>query len=459
MRFEELLHWNDGQFLQPHHFQYQQRIVTEYARLNRSFFLPYSYGLLDFELDLEALEGGRVAVKRFSAVMGDGQELSMPGNCILKPLDLSEVLKKNPAGLTVYAALPHWSEFEANLADEDAPQEKKRYLPQKKRVRDENAGDNEITLITRKLNARLVTDQDDTKDMQLLPLLKLNVLTRDINQGMVKVDDKYIPPFMMLTADDPLFNMAIGLISDIRRCRDKQQSALTEVPARGEDFSRADVLDDARSLLLLRTLNYYELRLSSLLVDGFISPFTLYLELASFLAELMGLTPQNGIREIRRYNHDDCLPVFAELFKDIRSFIRSEGGAGYVRLSFAPMEGGDYLFAGIKTEDIAEVNEMYLAVRTTAEEGEVIRALEQGDTFKLINPRAKSLRVRGMKLAGMRYPPRFLPVLEGTLWFRLDLAESAKVWRDMCEEKGMVIDYARDLFPGLEASLFITIVE
>jgi predicted component of type VI protein secretion system len=40
MRFEELLHWNDGQFLQPHHFQYQQRIVAEYARLNRSFFLP-----------------------------------------------------------------------------------------------------------------------------------------------------------------------------------------------------------------------------------------------------------------------------------------------------------------------------------------------------------------------------------------------------------------------------------
>ncbi|MDR2404735.1 MAG: type VI secretion system baseplate subunit TssK, partial [Spirochaetaceae bacterium] len=70
MRYEELLHWNDGQFLQPHHFQYQQRISSEYIRHNRSFFLPYAYGFLDFELDLEALEGGRVAVKRFSAVMG-----------------------------------------------------------------------------------------------------------------------------------------------------------------------------------------------------------------------------------------------------------------------------------------------------------------------------------------------------------------------------------------------------
>jgi type VI secretion system ImpJ/VasE family protein len=459
MRFEELLHWNDGQFLQPHHFQYQQRIASEYVRLNRSLFLPYSYGLLDFELDLEALKGGRVAVKRFSAVMGDGLELSMPGNCILKPLDLSESLKGNPTGFTVYLAVSHWSEFEANLADEDMSQGKKRYLPQKKRVRDENSGDNEITLITRRINARLVTDKDDTKDMQLLPILKLEVLTRDINQGMVKADEKYIPPFMMLTADDPLFNMAAVLIPDIRRCRDKQQNTLTEVPSRDEDFSRTDALDDARSLMLLRTLNYYHLRLTSLLVDGFITPFALYLELASFLSELMGINPQNGIREIRRYDHDDRLPVFTELFKEIRSFIRSEGGAGYIRLYFTPIDGGDYLFAAIKTEDIANVNEMYLAIKTTAEGEETIRALEQGDTFKLINPGAKSLRVRGMKLVGLRYPPRFLPVLDGTLWFRLDLDESAKVWRDMCEEKGMLIDYARELFPGLETSLFITVVE
>ncbi|MDR2663466.1 MAG: type VI secretion system baseplate subunit TssK [Treponema sp.] len=458
MRFEELLHWNDGQFLQPHHFQYQQRVVSDFVRRNRSFFLPYTYGLLDFELDLEALKGGRAAVKRFSAVMGDGLELSMPGNCVLKPLNLNDALKKNPASLTVYLAAPYWSEFEANLADEEAKEEKKLYLAQKKRVRDENAGDNEITLITRRINARLVTDLDDTKDMQLLPVLKLNVLTRDINQPLVKVDEKYIPPFMMLTADDPLFNMAAGLLPDIRRCRDKQQTALTTQGGGGEQFSRTDAQDDARSLFMLRTLNYYDTRLSSLLVDGFITPFTLYLELASFLAELMSLNPRNGIREIRRYDHDDSLPVFAELLKDIRSFIRSEGGAGYVKLNFTPIEGGNYLSAGIKTEDIAEVNEMYLAVKTAADADEVIRALEQGDTFKLINPNAKSLRIRGMKLTGMRYPPRFLPVLEGTLWFRLDFGESAKVWRDMCEEKGMVIDYARDLFPGLETSLFITVV-
>ncbi|MDR2632717.1 MAG: type VI secretion system baseplate subunit TssK [Treponema sp.] len=460
MRFEELLHWNDGQFLQPHHFQYQQRIVSAYIRLNRSFSLPFAYGLLDFDLDREALDGGRVAVRRFSAVMPDGLELSMPGNCVLKPLDLSEALKENPAILTVYLASPYWSEFEANLADEENPKEKKLYLTQKKLVRDENAGDNEITLITRRINARLVTDREDTKDMQLLPVLKLNVLTRETSQPLIKVDEKYLPPFMMLTAEDPLFNMAAGLMADLRRCKDKLQTTVSTRKRGDETFSRSDALDDARSLLLLRTLNFYNLRLASLLVDGFISPFTLYLELASFLAELMGLNPENGILEIQRYDHDDRMPVFTVLFKDIRSFIQSEGGAGYVKLNFVSItEGGDYFFAPIKTEDIADVSEIYLAIRTSAESEEVVRSLEQGDTFKLISPRAKSLRTRGMKLVWTRYPPRFLPVLDGTLWFRLDLSESSKVWRDMCAEKGMLIDYVPQSLPDLELSLFITVLE
>ncbi|MDR0663691.1 MAG: type VI secretion system baseplate subunit TssK, partial [Spirochaetaceae bacterium] len=147
-----------------------------------------------------------------------------------------------------------------------------------------------------------------------------------------------------------------------------------------------------------------------------------------------------------------------ELFKDIRSFIRSEGGAGYVRLNFTRIDDGGGLVTHIKSEDISEGSELYLTVKTDAYPAATIRALEQGDNFRLINPSAKHLRIRGIKLSEMRYPPRFLPVMDWMLWFKLDIVESARVWRSMCEEKGMAIDYAEELFPGLEASLFITII-
>jgi type VI secretion system ImpJ/VasE family protein len=471
MRFEELPHWNDGQFLQPHHFQYQQKILADYVRLNRRLIMHYPYGLIDLELDLEALEENRIAVKRFSAIMKNGLELSMPGNCILKPLDLSEALKGNPEKLTVYVAVPDWSELEANLADENHTWEKKLYLTQKKRLRDENSGDNEITFITRKLNARLVSDVDDNKDMQLLPVIRLNVITSKMNQHTVKQDESYIPPFMLTTTDDPLYDMTINLMSDIRRCRDKLQdtvrtfsTSFATVSAPGpespeETLTHTEMFSQIRTILLMRQVTLYDTRLASLVTDNAITPFELYVELASFLAELMGVNPYNSIKEIRRYDHDDRLPVFSELFKDIRSFVRSEGGAGYIRLDFSPTkEGGDF-FVPVKPENLANISELYITIKTSADSLDTIRAIEQGDTFRLINPSSKSLRIRGIKLVEMRYPPRFLPVMDWTLWFKLDVDESSKVWREMCEERGMMIDCARDLFPGLEASLFITVVK
>jgi predicted component of type VI protein secretion system len=128
MRFDQFLHWNSGQFLQPHHFQYFQRVGAQYNRLNRHFSLPYADGLIDFELDAEALNGARVVVKHFSAIMNDGLELSEPGNCILKPLDLAEALKSYPAELVISIAVPYWSELEANLTDDSRPEAKKIYL-------------------------------------------------------------------------------------------------------------------------------------------------------------------------------------------------------------------------------------------------------------------------------------------------------------------------------------------
>ncbi|MDR2783390.1 MAG: type VI secretion system baseplate subunit TssK [Treponema sp.] len=453
MQYDELLHWSDGQFLQPHYFQYLQRQSAEYGRHNRSLSLLYPYGLIDLELDREALSGSRFVVKRFSAVMASGQEISMPGNCALSPLDLTAALAQNPNELTIFIALPLWAEFDANLLEDNNTSEKRRYLAQRKRIRDENSGDNEITIVTRRFNARLATNLDDNKDMELLPVVKLSVLSHDRSENALAVNEKYIPPFLQISGDNPLTGIITGLLVDVRRCRDKALDTLSQArtPSGGE---RQAGDDSARRF---RVLNIYEVRLSALMENGRVSPFSLYLELISFLAELMAIDPCNSINEIQRYNHDDYGPQFVTVIRDIRSFILAGGSADYRKFDFFPIEDGQYLFTRIKTEDMAGMEDAYLAVKTGAEMSAVISALEKGDTFKLINPESKQMRIRGVKLAAERFPPRYLPILKDTLWFYLDLKESAQIWRKIREENGMIIDYAPNLFPSLEASLYITL--
>jgi type VI secretion system ImpJ/VasE family protein len=453
MQYDELLHWSDGQFLQPHHFQYLQRQYAEYNQHNRSVSLLYPYGLIDFELDLEALSGNRVVIKRFSAVMASGQEISMPGNCALSPLDLSPALEQNPNELTVYVALPVWTEFDANLSEDNNTSEKRRYLAQRRRIRDENSGDNEITIVTRRLNARLVTNLDDNKDMELLPLVKLSVLSHERSGNALAVNERYIPPFLQITRDNPLMGIITGLLVDIRRCRDKALDTISQ--ARTVNGGERQAGNDTAQRF--RALNVYEMRLSALLETGRASPFSLYLELVSFLAEFMAIDPFNSINEIQRYSHENYGPQFAIVIKDIRSFILAGGSADYRKLNFFPIEDGQYLFTQIKMEDLTGMEEAYLALKTGAEMNAVISELETGDTFKLINPESKLMRIRGVKLTAERFPPRYLPILKDTLWFHLDLKESAQVWREIREEQGMIIDYAPNLFPSLQVSLYITL--
>ncbi|GHV82882.1 type VI secretion protein [Spirochaetia bacterium] len=454
MRFEQFLHWNSGQFLQPHHFQYMQRLNAQYTRLNRQLSLPFANGLIDFELDTEALTGARVVIKRFSAIMPDGLELSEPGNVILKPLDLGEVLKTYPSELTISIAVPLWSELEGNLVDESKSQSKMLYIAKEHQIRDENFGDNEITVVTRKINARLITNLDDAGDMQAIPVLKLKIVTHE-SSVQVTVDDTYIPPYVLLSTDSPLFSMVYNLLVDTRHCRDKVQNSLTSIKFKPENFTGLD----AYNALMLRVLNLYENRLTMLLSPGRISPFALYLELTSFLAELMGINPINDIRDIKEYIHHDSAPQLMTTIQDIRSFIAAEGGIHYTRLNFAPIDDGAYLFTPLSMENIIKANDIYLAVHTETGERETAKALELGDTFKLVNPGAKNVRVRGVKLSELQYPPRFLPVLSNTQWFKLELAESTRIWNEMCQEKGVLIDWAHEVFPVLEASLFITIIE
>ncbi|MDR0403082.1 MAG: type VI secretion system baseplate subunit TssK, partial [Treponema sp.] len=394
-------------------------------------------------------------VKRFSAILASGQEISMPGNCVLSPLDLTAALEQNPNELIVYIALPLWAEFDANLLEDNNTLEKRRYLAQRKRVRDENSGDNEITIVTRRLNVRLATDLDNVKDMELLPVAKLSVLSHDRSENALTINEKYIPPFLRVASDNPLAGIITGLLVDIRRCRDKALDTLS----RGRMVNSGERQDDEDTVRRFRVLNLYETRLSALMEIGHISPFALYLELISFLAELMAIDPYNSIKEIQHYNHEDYGPQFAVVIKDIRSFILSGGSADYRKFDFSPIEDGRYLYTRITIEDLVGMEEAYLAVKTGAEMNVVISELEIGDTFKVTNPESKLLRARGVKLVAERFPPRYLPVVKDTLWFRLDLRESTRVWREIREENGIIIDYTPNLFPSLEASLYITLTD
>ena len=380
----------------------------------------------------------------------------MPGNCILPALDLSDALKQNPQTLTIFVAVPKWSAFEGNVSDEGSKRgsEKKLWVTANHSRRDENSGDNEIVMVARDINARLITDLDDAKEMTALPVARLRTVMHEGATAKVTLDSTYFPPFFAVNADSPLYGLCAGLLADVRRCRDKMLGVLSTTAFRPEHFTGAS----AHTLLVYKTLNLYETKIASLLNAGTIPTFNLYLELQSFLAELMGLYPIHSIRSIAPYDHMDCAVPFNETFAYIRSFIQAEGGAAYIRYPLTRNDAAaSVLSAEIPLDDFRGFDEAYIAVLSETNELDLIRYLESGDAFRLTGAVSASGRVRGVRLTAVRYPPRVLPVITGAIWFKLDVDGSPHLWQEIRDGRKVVVDYAVDLIPAMDASFFITI--
>lgn len=452
MRFDEQVHWSEGLFMQPQHLQRMQRGLEDLSRRQRELSMSFPYGLTEFELDGEALKSRRVVVKRLSAVMPDGQELSMPGNCSVAPLTLDFDGSASGGAVTVYLRLPRWSTVEPNLTQSAGAAG--RFLLRETQLTDENTSDNEIPVMVRTLNASLTADPHDDTSFTLLPVVRLNWSVINSSQPMLTLDDDYMPPFLRVSSDCPLLSMCGELVFQLRSSRNSMLSVLSQDGFDPVSATSRSVL----RVMRLQSVNRYEHRLFSELVPDRITPYALYLELLSLLGELEAQEPLARTFEIKNYVHDDAMPAFKALLERIRGILL-QGGVSSA-LSFEFVSGTDgCLELEVKDERVYEAGEIFIALSYTGDLNDRVADIEEGDKFRLLNRGSYGDRIRGVKLARLRFPPHYLPNLPGTVWFRLMTSESERMWTHISEEKRMIIDCVHDIFPNLKAALYVNVAE
>ena len=65
------VHWHEGMFLRPHHFQAATRNMNEVVRQQVQWDNHYSWGLRSIDIDEEALRNYRFVVHRLRARLRD----------------------------------------------------------------------------------------------------------------------------------------------------------------------------------------------------------------------------------------------------------------------------------------------------------------------------------------------------------------------------------------------------
>jgi type VI secretion system protein ImpJ len=176
------VHWYEGLFLRPHHFQAADRYWAETVQTSEQWDHPYNYGLLAIDFSREALGNHQFEVRQLKARMRDGtlvslelgeepdrldlkQELASVGKAMA---NLTEAFEKEPV-VRVFVGIPKLKLGRQNVAGTDAATPT-RYLPTRLSIPDEHTGSNEQELELRQLNVKLLLSTQDLSGYELLPI-------------------------------------------------------------------------------------------------------------------------------------------------------------------------------------------------------------------------------------------------------------------------------------------------
>jgi type VI secretion system ImpJ/VasE family protein len=447
------IHWHEGLFLQPHHLQRLQRDLGQKVIQERRLLCAYPYGVIEAQLSADELANMRLRFISLRLVMPSGLEINFPENAEIPSIDIKPAFSSSGGGFTVYLGVPVWQERRANaleLGPGADPRAKLIYRIEEAEYADENTGLNPKPLLVRRINARLVLENEDRNDLEVIPLLRIaRAVGADI--GAARLDNEFVPPCIFLTGSSVLGQMIRDLVNQIEASRKElvvqtTRGGFSLETMRGGQFEQ---------VLRLRTLNRYSARLPALLATPSTTPFQWYLELREMLGELAALSPDKDNFDAAAYDHQNPFGNFNELCAKVRTFLKGAVAASFLKLDFK--QEGDMYTAAFTDEHFTRPNEYYLGIKSKDDPRNVARLVEDPDRFKFMPKSLATRAIRGVELKEERFPPMQLPAQTGLSYFRLQRAEGSRVWQVLQAEKAAAVRWPGADTSDFQITLYMTI--
>ena len=407
--------WNEGMLLTPHHFQQWDNYFDGQLTSRIQSVMQYDYGVLDLQVNNEAIANGNFQVTVCRAVMQDGLVVNVP--------DAEAVPDLRPVGdhfhpeqerLGVHLAIPAQKFGEANFqASGGKSSSNLRFLQEGSMVKDETTGSNEQPLALAKSNFRLIFD-DEVRDG--FTSMKIAELQRTPT-GQLKIAEDYIPPVLKVSASVWLSNILRQIVEIL----------ITKSGSLGEQRrqSRASLADFTTSEVavfwLLHTVNSSVPIMAHFFRSPLIHPERLYLEMASLVGKLMTFSVDHNPKDIVKYDHDDLHFTFMNLSSSLKDLLETVIPSRCVPIILEKTR--DTLYIGrIEDERLLKEAGFYLAVKSQMPEAKLIEGVPR--VVKIASRDAID-QVIGAALPGVvlthaNPPPAPIPARVGFKYFMLD---------------------------------------
>jgi len=438
------VHWHDGMFLRPHHYQALQRHLAERASRDQHWDHHYNWGLRTVEIDTDALANYRLVIRRLDARWHDGTTLSVPDDSELAVIDLKPAFAEG-RDITVYLAIASLHLGRPNITDNGRLDT--RFKVDTQDLEDENTGLNPRPVSVRRLNARILLSGQDQTGYEIIPIARLTKSA--LSDGTPVLDQTFIPPLLATDAWKPLSDNILESICD--RIGKKLELLSNLASTRGIGFG-SNATGDSLILEQLRALNEVQAPLSVLIGAEKRHPLTMFVELSRIVGRLAIFDQGRQCPKLPRYDHDDLGGCFYRMKQIIDGLLdlvvepeykeRPFIGAGLrmqVTLEPAWLESGSRMYIGVRSDLDDEE-----CIRLVTKAGELDMKVGSSDRVDSIF----RLGEAGLTFTHAPHPPRVLPAHAGLIYFEINREARDLEWRNVEQSLTLAIRLNENLIAG-----------
>lgn len=436
--------WSEGLFLQPQHFQQQERFLEHEIHVRTSHFHAYAHGFHMLQLDPDLLVAGKVGILKASGYFQDGTYFSIPDQDPPPPcLNLSDFPKTGRVFLCL--AKPHWSagqlNWQVDKADSNTARPSKFLADHAEipSVYDPELDPQSVDLA--RLNLFLSTDALHQEGHVQLPLCEL----QESKNHEVQINSRFIEPCLCGLRNANIrrtLEAVLGLLEN-------KIAQLRQRRIRKGSHNSSEIGD----FLLLQSCIQHRLVFAHLLNTKQLHPEVAYLRLLACLGAVTLYGDDTAADFSPNYDHDNLRLAFENVLNGIRNALAGLHDQHAIQIPLIQKQGGVHI-GQVADRSLLSNAHFYLTVHALAPEELVQRQFPS--TVK-IGPVEKlrdlvNLNLPGVRLKGVQQSPAALPYYADHIYFQLE-TRTEPLWK-MLEQTGhLAIHYAGDL-PELRLELW-----
>lgn len=436
MSLESKVIWSEGMFINPQHFQQQDRYFESYIQRKCRSNGDFSWGFQKLEIDQQLLRLGKISVSKSRGIFPDGTPFSFPD------IDNAPSVLDIPSGLhncIVYLAIPVRRHGTVDVQKRDSTEVLARYYSNELPIRDSSRESGEdYSVEVAKLRLRLLLDTDDLSGYVCIGAVRILESREDKN---IILDEQFLPTCIELNASPKLS----GFINELVGLLHHRAEAISGRLADSRRAGTAEIAD----YMLLQLINRVEPYMIHLGAVKSIHPQLLFADLIQLAGELSTfVTKSKRPPQFPQYLHDNFHQTFFPVMSILREHLTMVYEQTAISLQLVDKNYGIRVSA-INDRSLLDSATYVLAVYADLQE-EVVRTrlpaqIKIGPVERireLVNAAMPGIHLRALPVA-----PRQIPFRSGYCYFELD--KHGDFWKELKHSGGFALHLGGD-FPGIE---------